>query len=239
MQDIDAEETYHAQFIKATAENAGLSCKVIKGIAGLGWNADGEIVDPDGIPIRYVWKTWAWETALDQIRSECEADDSLPALRTVNDGHLAPRLADVLLRPGVTVYEPFWTLIPNNKAILPVLWEIFPDHPYLLNAQFSLTEELAGLGYVCKPIVGRCGANVSLIDRNANVLKETGGRFDEQDQVFQELWKLPDIDGYRTQVCSFTVGGKYAGACIRVDKSLIITTKSDLLPLRIVPDERL
>ena len=31
------------------------------------------------------------------------------------------RLIDVLLRPEVLVYEPLWTAIPSNKAILPVL----------------------------------------------------------------------------------------------------------------------
>jgi glutathionylspermidine amidase/synthetase len=237
MQDTDAEETYHAQFVKAAAEQAGISCKVIRGLAGLSWNAEGEIIDPEGTPIRYVWKTWAWETALDQIRAECEAEDSLPQLRTAEDEYAAPRLVDVLLRPGVTVFEPFWTLIPSNKAILPVLWQIFPDHPYLLDTQFELTDRLAGQGYVTKPIAGRCGLNISLIDRHDTVLKETAGRFEEQDQVYQALWKLPEIDGYRTQVCTFTALGKYAGACVRVDPSLIITQGSDVLPLRVVEDE--
>lgn len=32
------------------------------------------------------------------------------------------RLIDVLLRPEVLVFEPLWTVIPGNKAILPILW---------------------------------------------------------------------------------------------------------------------
>jgi glutathionylspermidine synthase len=36
------------------------------------------------------------------------------------------RLIDVLLRPEVLVFEPLWTVIPGNKAILPVLWSLFP-----------------------------------------------------------------------------------------------------------------
>ena len=239
MQDTDKEETYHAQFMRAAAEAAGIQCKVLKGLTGLGWNDAGEIVDPDGTPIRFVWKTWAWETALDQIRAECEEDDSHPVLRTAEDAHPSPRLVDVLLRPDIMVFEPFWTLIPSNKAILPILWQIFPDHPYLLNSQFELTEDFNQRGYVSKPIAGRCGLNISLFDQHDKVLKETGGQFDAQDQVYQELWKLPDIDGYRTQVCTFSVAGKYAGSCVRVDKSLVITSQSDLLPLRIVEDEAL
>lgn len=237
MQDHDSEETYHAQFIRATAEAAGIPCKVIKGVAGLNWGSDGEILDADGAPIRFVWKTWAWETALDQIRAECEEDDCIVALRTGEASDKSPRLVDVLLRPQVVVYEPFWTLIPSNKAILPILWQIFPDHPYLLETRFELTAEMSERGYVSKPIVGRCGANISLFDANERLLKETGGQFEQQEQVYQALWKLPQVDGYRTQVCTFTVAGRYAGCCVRTDRSLVITAGSDLLPLRVVEDE--
>ncbi len=239
MQDVDSEETYHAQFMKTAAESAGIPCKVIKGLGGLSWNENAEIIDPDGTPICCVWKTWAWETALDQLRAECEDEDCRPVLRAAVDTRQAPRLMDVLLRSEIKVFEPFWTLIPSNKAILPILWQIFPDHPYLLNTQFDLTEDFNQRGYVSKPIAGRCGLNISLFDRNDNLLKETAGRFEDQDQVYQELWKLPAIDGYRTQVCTFTVQGKYAGSCLRVDKSLVITSKSDVLPLRVVEDDTL
>ncbi len=237
MQDEDSEETYHAEYIRAAAEAAGLECRIIEGVSGLRWNEAGEIVDPEGTPIRFVWKTWAWETALDQIRAECEEDDAKPNLRTGEEPGKTPRLVDVLLRPEVMVYEPFWTLILSNKAILPLLWQIFPDHPYLLNSQYELTEDFNSRGYVSKPIAGRSGFNISLFDKNDNLLKGTGGGFDSQDQIYQELWKLPEIDGYKTQVCTFAVRGRYAGSCVRVDKSLIITRDSELLPLRVVDDD--
>lgn len=236
MQDQDKEETYHAQFMKSAIEAAGIRCRVIRGMGGLRWSDAGEVVDDHNEPIRWVWKTWAWETALDQIRAECEADDSLPEIRTGGDNI---RLVDVLLRPAVMVFEPFWTLIPSNKAILPVLWSIFPNHPYLLNSQFELTDDFNQRGYVTKPIAGRSGSNISLFDKDDQLLNETEGSFQHQDQIYQELWRLPDIDGYRTQVCTFTVNGSYGGSCVRVDRSLIITTDSDLLPLRIVPDNTL
>lgn len=238
LQDRDKEETYHALFMQRAMTAAGIPSKIIKGLKGLSWNHAGEVLDAEGEPIRNVWKTWAWETALDQIRAECEADDQAPPIRT---GHAAQpvRLVDVLLRPEVVVFEPFWSLIPSNKAILPVLWSMFPGHRYLLNSQFDLTPELQQSGYVSKPIAGRCGFNISLVDRHDNLLKETEGRFASQDQIYQELWRLPDIDGYRVQVCTFSVDGSYGGSCVRVDKSLIITTDSDLLPLRVVSDKQL
>ena len=139
----------------------------------------------------------------------------------------------------VMVYEPLWTLVPSNKAILPVLWMLYPNHPYLLDTQFELTDGLAGRGYVAKPIVGRCGANISIYDRNSELVTETAGKFGERDQIYQELFRLPKIGGYNVQLCSFSVDGTFGGACLRVDSSAIITSGSDVLPLRVVPDAEL
>lgn len=240
MQDRDLEETYHALFMKNAIEQAGIPCKVIKGVSGLAWDAEGDVVDADGEKIKWVWKTWAWETALDQIRAECDDDaERLKNYQTDQQRAEAPRLVDVLLRKEVMVYEPLWTLIPSNKAILPVLWTLFPDHPYLLNSSFDLTTNLQHEGYVSKPIAGRCGFNISLFDADAGLLEETVGRFSNQDQIYQGLWKLPEIEAFNAQVCTFSVAGHFAGSCVRVDPTLVITKDSDLLPLRVVGDENL
>ena len=131
------------------------------------------------------------------------------------------------------VYEPLWSLIPSNKAILPVLWQLFPNHPLLLNCSFELTDDLMQSGYVSKPIVGRCGSNISLVNANAKVLEETAGDFVAQDTIYQEFFSLPQIDQYYTQICTFTAGGQYAGCCVRADQSRVINKDSDCFPLRI------
>ncbi|WP_321389511.1 glutathionylspermidine synthase family protein [Emcibacter sp.] len=238
LQDDDPEEDYHALYMKSMVEEAGVRCKIITGLAGLGWDADGWVTDPDGERISWVWKTWAWETALDQLRDE--AVDEVAFLASHSQAELRdhpPRLIDILLRPEVMVFEPLWTLITSNKAILPVLWALFPNHPYLLESHFELTDNLTTGGYVVKPIVGRCGGNISLIGKDDNLLLETGGQFADRDQIYQALFKLPDIDGLRVQVCSFSVDGRDAGVCVRCDPSLVIRSDSDLLALRIVEDE--
>ena len=240
MHDRDVEETYHAWFMKDVIEKAGLPTKVLRGTRGLRWKRDGSIVDRDGTPIRWVWKTWAWETALDQIRAECEEDAESMAKNCAPPKRRGPpRLVDVLLRPDVMVYEPLWTLIPSNKAILPVLWRLIPNHPYLLNSAFELRKALKKTGYAVKPIVGRGGANISLIDQADTLMLETAGKFEHRDQVYQELWPLPHIDGFNVQICTFSAGGAYAGACSRVDHSAIINMESDCMPLRVVPDREL
>jgi len=137
------------------------------------------------------------------------------------------------------VLGPLWTLIPSNKAILPILWMLYPNHPYLLDTQFELTEALAAAGHVAKPIVGRCGQNIASYDRNSALVTSSSGRFAERDMIYQQLFPLPKIGGMNVQLWSFSVGGTFSGACVRVDPSAIITTKSDILPLRVVPDAAL
>ncbi|MPY71030.1 MAG: bifunctional glutathionylspermidine amidase/synthase [Alphaproteobacteria bacterium] len=237
MQDRDLEETYHALYMKAAIEKAGIRCKIVRGTAGLQWGEGGRVCDADGVSIRWVWKTWAWETALDQIRDDLADDEeNLRLHRTIDRDTQRPRLVDVLLRKEVMVFEPLWALIPSNKAILPVLYAMYPNSRYLLNSQYELTDELRRTGYVSKPIVGRCGANISIYNRHEDLITETPGQFDSQDQVYQELFRLPQIGDNNVQIGTFSVGGAFGGACVRVDPSLVITTSSGLWPLRVVPD---
>ena len=238
MQDHDLEENYHALYMKSAMESDGIRCKIIHGTSDLQWDKDGGVCDADGIRIKWVWKTWAWETALDQIRDDLADDETdLRLHRTIDRATQRPRIVDVLLREEVMVFEPLWTLIPSNKAILPVLCSMYPNNLYLLNTQYDLTEELRQTGYVVKPIVGRCGENITLYNRRQDLIGETAGQFDSRDQIYQELFRLPNIEGHNVQVGTFSVAGAYSGACVRVDPSLIITTDSDILPLRVVPDE--
>ena len=240
MHDDDPEEIYHALYMRRQIEAAGIPTRMIMGLEGLQWGQGNEVLDADGEPVLWVWKTWSWETALDDIRDQLSDDEeNLRLSRTIDRSTQPPRLVDVLLRPEVMVFEPLWTLIPSNKAILPVMSEMFPGHAYLLNTRYDLDDALLKTGYAAKPIVGRCGANIALYDRNNDLVEETSGNFEERDQIFQELFPLPNISGDNVQVCTFTASGTFAGACVRADAAAIITKDSDVLPLRVVPDEAL
>lgn len=120
------------------------------------------------------------------------------------------------------VFEPLWTVIPGNKAILPILWSLFPHHRYLLDTDFTVNDELVKTGYAVKPIAGRCGSNIDLVSHHEEVLDKTSGKFAEQKNIYQQLWCLPKVDDKYIQVCTFTVGGNYGGTCLRGDESLVI-----------------
>ena len=236
MQDKDLEENYHAQFIQRSLTQAGFESKILFGLDELRWDAAGQLIDADGRLVNCVWKTWAWETAIEQVR-EVSADEY--AAVPIRTGHPQNevRLIDVLLRPEVLVFEPLWTVIPGNKAILPVLWSLFPHHRYLLDTDFVVNDELAKTGYAVKPISGRCGNNIDLIGPQDEVLDKTSGQFVDRKNIYQQLWCLPKVDGKYIQVCTFTVGGNYGGTCLRGDSSLVVKKESDIEPLIVLKDK--
>ncbi|HCI6217064.1 TPA: bifunctional glutathionylspermidine amidase/synthase [Klebsiella quasipneumoniae subsp. quasipneumoniae] len=236
MQDKDLEENYHAKFIQRSLTQAGFESKILFGLDELRWDAAGQLIDADGRLVNCVWKTWAWETAIEQVR-EVSADEY--AAVPIRTGHLQNevRLIDVLLRPEVLVFEPLWTVIPGNKAILPVLWSLFPHHRYLLDTDFVVNDELAKTGYAVKPISGRCGNNIDLIGPQDEVLDQTSGQFVDRKNIYQQLWCLPKVDGKYIQVCTFTVGGNYGGTCLRGDSSLVVKKESDIEPLIVLKDK--
>ena len=102
-------------------------------VEDIGWNAGrGAFTDKDEKPILNCFKLYPWEWM--------QRDQFGP----------------YLLESRCRWLEPPWKAILSNKAILPVLWELFPQNPYLLEASF---EPLPHGDYVRKPIFGREGAN--------------------------------------------------------------------------------
>ena len=70
MQDYDAEEDYHALFMRDALTQAGFKTKIIHGTEGLHWDTRGQLLDDENQRVQSVWKTWAWETVLEQLRED-------------------------------------------------------------------------------------------------------------------------------------------------------------------------
>jgi glutathionylspermidine synthase len=120
--------------------------------------------------------------------------------------------------------EPPWKMVLSNKAILPVLWEMFPDSPYLLRAEY----EPFGGAYVRKPMLGREGANVSIV-REGQTLLETDGPYDG-DSVYQEVFPLPQFDGHYAVLGSWMVNGHACGMGVREDVQPVTKNTSRFVP---------
>ena len=78
------------------------------------------------------------------------------AAEVQKDELLAEDLAEI------DTLEPAWKLIIGNKAILPLLWKMFPNHPNLLPAHFDDAgiENLLDGEWISKPKFGREGHGV-------------------------------------------------------------------------------
>jgi glutathionylspermidine synthase len=126
----------------------------------------------------------------------------------------------VLASSGVTQWiEPAWKSLLSNKAILAVLWELFPKHPNLLPAYFDDPRGMPA--YVAKPLHGREGAGIKVVTpwhREERASEHYGA----EGYVFQEWHELPCFHGTNyTVVGSWVVDGKAAGVGIRESDSPI------------------
>jgi glutathionylspermidine synthase len=132
-----------------------------------------------------------------------------------------------LLREKLSLIEPAWRMILSNKAILPILWEMYPNHPNLLPAYFS--PEKLGDTYVEKPILSREGGNVRVVIAGKTHLS-TGGLYADEPKVYQAYQPLPNFEKNYPILGSWIIDGQACGLGIREDHSPITANSSRFLP---------
>jgi glutathionylspermidine synthase len=194
------EDTGNLDYLRDTATQAGIEARPID-IAAIGW--DGKrFVDLDNRPMSSLFKLYPWEW---MVREEFGKN---------------------LIAGSLRVIEPPWKMLLSNKAILPVMWEMFPDHPNLLAASFEPGR--FATDFVKKPIYSREGANVSITAGGATV--EAPGDYGEEGFIWQAYHALPVFDGNYTVIGSWIVGELPAGIGIREDATPITKNSSRFVP---------
>jgi glutathionylspermidine synthase len=118
-------------------------------------------------------------------------------------------------------------MLLSNKGHLPILWELYPDHPNLLPAY----DDAASLGssYVRKPKLSREGCNIAWFE-NGVALEENSGNYGEEGFVFQAAASLPDYDGNHPVFGVWVVDHEAAGLGIREDTRRITGNLSRFVP---------
>ena len=88
-------------------------------------------------------------------RSRRPRRSNSPSSSIPGNGCFATRSARSSLSAPTRWIEPPWKAILSNKGILPLLWEMFPNHPNLLPAYFEDDPKAATLGasFVRKPLL--------------------------------------------------------------------------------------
>ncbi len=125
--------------------------------------------------------------------------------------------------------EPPWKAMLSSKAILGILWEMFPGHPLLLETHFS-SDEFSGNGLVKKPFFSREGANITLIQPDSVELSTTG-TYGSEGYVYQAFFPLPCMEEKNYPVIgSWIIDNKPAGMGIREDDTEITKNTSRFVP---------
>ncbi|NCI49284.1 glutathionylspermidine synthase family protein [Sediminibacterium roseum] len=198
------EDLTNVEYIRDCAIQAGLETKLVF-IDDIGWNDNTkEFVDLENQPIKNIFKLYPWEWLLKDDFGKNILQDSNRALWI----------------------EPAWKMILSNKAILPVMWELYPDCPYLLPAYF---EENKLTNYVKKPILSREGANIDLVMKNIS-LQKTEGEYGAEGFIYQDLFTLPNFSGHYPVIGSWLIGQEPAGMGIREADNLVTDNKSRFVP---------
>jgi glutathionylspermidine synthase len=198
----DAEDSMTATYMRDVAQQAGLSTDGIY-MRDIGWNGK-DFTDLKENAIRSCFKLYPWEWLVHE-----ENGKNLP----LTEGRL-------------NWVEPIWKMALSNKAILPVLWEMYPGHKYLLKTYFTSPREMST--YARKPLLSREGANVWLTTEQGEV--RTEGDYGEEGFIYQQLAPIPDYNGNFPVIGSWVIDGESAGMGIRESEIMITTNTSRFVP---------
>jgi len=136
-----------------------------------------------------------------------------------------------LLNTHTQVVEPLWKAMLSTKAILPILWQLYPGHRLLLPAYFEHDTLPAGFNsYARKPLFSREGANIALIEDGKEIARGQDQDYGAEGHVLQSLITLKAHDGFFPVIGAWVVGDAAAGMCIREDTSRITTNMSHFVP---------
>jgi glutathionylspermidine synthase len=198
-----SEDMGNTVFMCDMARRAGIDARFLH-VEEVRWNpCERHFETPEGERISTWFKLYPWEWIFDD------------------------HYGDFIQSGSMTCIEPAWKVLLSSKAILPILWELFPDHPNLLPAYFD--PERLGSSYVRKPVFGREGANISIVQKG-EIASSVDGPYGGYPAIYQAVCPLPQFSRMYTLVGSWVIGGTAAGIGVRESVSMISENRSRFLP---------
>ncbi|WP_270963424.1 glutathionylspermidine synthase family protein [Campylobacter upsaliensis] len=104
----------------------------------------------------------------------------------IEEGELAMFLTQIMRNQKAIILNPAYTLLFQSKGILKILWELYPNHPLLLESSY---EPLQEKDFVRKPMFGREGANISIVKDDVK-LQENIGPYGNNKMIYQQYYEL-------------------------------------------------
>lgn len=197
------EDLTNVEYLRDCAIQAGITTKLIY-IDDIGWN-NVNFVDLEEEPITDIFKLYPWEWMVNEMFAYNIKNDEIKA----------------------NWIEPAWKMILSNKAILAVLWELYPNHPLLLESYFEQPHQLKD--YVKKPLLSREGANIEVY-KNNQLVEHSTGEYGEEGFIYQALAELHQEETGYSIIGSWIIGQESCGITIRESDQIITTDKSRFVP---------
>lgn len=200
----NSEDLMTVSYLMDVAGQAGIE-SVLMRIDDIGWDERQNcFIDLDGRPIRSIFKLYPWEWLL-------------------RDAYAKQLLSTYTLTQWI---EPIWKMLLSNKGILPILWELYPGHPNLLECHFNEPKRLQA--YVKKPLLSREGANLTI--QRSGTTQITGGPYGEEGFVYQAVARIPNFDNAYPVIGCWLIDGVAAGIGIRESDTPVTNNLSCFVP---------
>jgi glutathionylspermidine synthase len=169
-----AEEEITVKFLEQIAKDAGFQTD-FEYLENVGFSDENGICNKNDENFEYWFKLFPWEDI------------------AIQEGDLSHILTNIITDKSAIILNPAYTLMFQSKAMLKILYDLFPDSPYLLECSFK---PLPNKKQVQKRVFGREGANITIFDSSNNIVKSTDGEYDHYKSIYQEYASYPkDKDG--------------------------------------------
>jgi glutathionylspermidine synthase len=200
------EDRATVRYLEDCAAQAGIIPHFVA-VEDIGLDGQGRFADLNSIVIDALFKLYPWE---DMFKEEYGA--ALPSAPT-------------------QFIEPPWKAVLSNKAILPLLWEMFPGHPNLLPAWFEgeAPQYAIEKPHVRKPFFSREGANITIYGVGDEVIS-TPGSYGEEGHIIQTYTPPARFGTDHAMIGSWLIGNTASGLCIREDRSQVTQDLSRFVP---------
>jgi glutathionylspermidine synthase len=194
-------------YLRDTAQQANLETLQMF-MNEIGWNDEQQLfLDPDEHPMFSIFKLYPWEAML-QEEFGPHAIDTYPSTRWI---------------------EPIWKMLLSNKGILPILWQLYPNHEFLLESHFAEDHNATQLrNYVRKPLMSREGANITLVREGTNIAT-TPGPYNGK-QIVQALAPDAVFDHRHTVLGLWMIDQDCCGLGVRESFNPITDNLSSFVP---------
>lgn len=164
------EEERTTKFLMECAKEAGFVSEFCY-IDEINFNED-EGVSFNGTKYEFLFKLLPWE------------------IISIDEPELALIINNMMKNKNTIFLNPAYTLLFQSKRMLKILWDLFPNHPLLLETSFAPLSKKQ----IKKVSFGREGANIEILD-SSGILEQRGGEYGNYKSIYQEFYELNSYNG--------------------------------------------